>query len=148
MAPEDLEAPGSTITAALGHGQRLDRLANVVNADRRSSVIGHHGREARDNGRSPFSGSPRIRPSERLREMPTTTRRRRDDLVEPPQELEIVLDGLAEPEAGVEADAILGDAGVDGELQPLLEKCHDLGHDVVIPQADHRPRLAEHVHQA
>ena len=33
--------------------------------------------------------------------------------VEPPDELEVLLDGLAEADAGIQADALLGDAGRD-----------------------------------
>ena len=59
-----------------------------------------------------------------------------------------MLDGLAEPDARVEADALLAHALRDRERQALLEERRDLGRDVVVARVDlHRPRLALHVHQ-
>ena len=150
VAPEDPRPSSSTITT-----RPRPRSAPRPSRERReragSSLLCHRPRQPRG---SPTTGrsSPRgRRGSDRASacEMPTTTGRPSATISSSRRRSSKLLDGLAEPEAGVEADAILGDAGVDGELQPLLEKCHDLGHDVVIPRADlHRPRLAEHVHQA
>ena len=51
-----------------------------------------------------------IRPSELLREKPTTTGRPiADQLVEPAHELEVVLHRLAEADPGIEADELLAD---------------------------------------
>ena len=73
----------------------------------------------------------------------------RDDLVQAREELEVVLHGLAEADAGVEADALLVDPGVRRGLEPLLEERLHLGDDVVVARVVlHRPRLAEHVHEA
>ena len=60
-----------------------------------------------------------------------------------------MLDGLAEADAGVEADVLLGDPRLDGEGEPLLEEGLHLGDDVLVARVVlHRPRLAEHVHEA
>ena len=73
----------------------------------------------------------------------------RGELAEPAQQLDVVLDGLAEADAGIEADALLGDPRRDGEREPLLEERPDLRHDVVVARILlHRSRLAEHVHEA
>ena len=74
----------------------------------------------------------------------------RDQLVQAPHQLDVVLDRLAEADAGIEADrAPRGIPGRHGEREPLLEKRLDLGHDVVVDRIRlHRPRLATHVHQA
>ena len=69
------------------------------------------------------SGSPRILPSELFREKPTTTGRPSvGDLVEAADQLEVLLHGLAEPDPGVDADPVLADPGVDGELHSFLEE--------------------------
>ena len=65
------------------------------------------------------------------------------------EQLEVVLDRLAEADPGVEHDPLLGDAVADREAEPLLEERLDLGDDVVVARvALHRARVAEHVHQA
>src|SRR5439155_11140936 len=69
--------------------------------------------------------------------------------VEPADELEILLDRLAEADPGIEADPILGDARVYGDPEPLLEERRDFGGDVVVARIElHRPGLAAHVHEA
>src|SRR5829696_4505592 len=73
----------------------------------------------------------------------------RDDLVQPSQQLDVVLDRLAEPDAGIEPDPLLRDALRDGEGEPLLEERLHVRHDVVVARVLlHRARLTEHVHQA
>ena len=73
----------------------------------------------------------------------------REQDVEPAHELEVVRHRLAEADARVEADPLLGDALRDRERQPLLEERRDLGRDVVVARLRlHRPRLALHVHEA
>ena len=71
------------------------------------------------------------RPRKRLREVPITSGRpsaasssRRAD------QREVVLDGLAEADPGVEQDALLGDPRRHGEGQPLLEEGPHLVDDV------------------
>ena len=60
-----------------------------------------------------------------------------------------MLDGLAEADAGVDADRLFADPLRNGERQPLVEKPDDVGDDVVVARVGlHRPRLALHVHQA
>ena len=73
----------------------------------------------------------------------------RRELVEPAQQLDVVLDRLAEADARIEADALFGDPRRDGEREPLFEERPDVGDDVAVARVVlHRPRLAEHVHQA
>ncbi len=73
----------------------------------------------------------------------------RAELVEAADELEVVLGGLAEADARVEADPALVDSRRDGEREPLLEEPLHVGDDVVVHRIRlHRPRLALHVHQA
>src|SRR5439155_20536939 len=53
-------------------------------------------------------------------------------LVEAADQLEVVVDRLAEANSGVEADPLLGNAGLDGEHEPFLEERSDLAHHVVV----------------
>lgn len=72
-----------------------------------------------------------------------------DELVESGEELEVVLHGLAEADPRVEADPFLGDPRGHREGEPLLEEGAHVGDDVVVLRVVlHRPRLAEHVHEA
>ena len=93
---------------------------------------------------------PVSRPRKPLREAPTTSGRpSAAQLVEPAQQLEVVLDRLAEADPGVELDALLGHALGDRERHPVLEERLHVGDDVVVARVVlHRARLAEHVHQA
>ena len=60
-----------------------------------------------------------------------------------------MLDRLPEPDARIEADALLKHAVCDRERHALLEERRDLRRDVVVPRVElHRARLALHVHQA
>ena len=148
--------PGSSIftrrTTARGRGERLDVLADVVDAEDRGAALegGDRGPHRRGRRARRASGSPRSLPSELLRESPTRTGRpSATSTSRPAHELEVLLDRLAEADARVEADPLLGDAGRDRERQPLLEERRDLRDDVVVARvALHRPRLALHVHQA
>jgi hypothetical protein len=73
----------------------------------------------------------------------------RDDAVEAPDELEVLVGRLPEADPGVEADPLLGDAGRDREREPLLEERRDLRDDVLVARRDlHRARLSLHVHEA
>lgn len=73
----------------------------------------------------------------------------RHDLVEPPEELEVVREGLPEADPRVEQDPLLRDAVCDRKLHPLLEEGCDLADDVLVTRILlHRPRLSEHVHEA
>src|SRR2546430_11415763 len=47
-------------------------------------------------------------------------------LVEPAQELEVVLDSLAEADPGVEADQVLADPLRDREAEPVIEEVDDI----------------------
>jgi hypothetical protein len=127
-------------------------LANVMDAeDGRAALIGLDGsRDAR-----------RERPRRRLRvaedssegtlagEADQNRPAELHDHPEPPEKLEVLEDGLAEAEPGIEADPLLGDARIDGEAEAFLQEGGDLlGHVVVRRVELHRPRLALHVHQA
>ena len=73
----------------------------------------------------------------------------RDDPVEPADELEILVGGLAEADPGVEPDALLVDARGHGRAEALVEERRDLVDDVLVPgRVLHRRRVALHVHQA
>ena len=70
------------------------------------------------------------------------------DAVEVGQQQEIVLERLAEADAGVEQDLCLAHAGGKRRRHALLEEDDDLADHVVVAGIDlHRPRLAEHVHE-
>ena len=70
-------------------------------------------------------------------------------LVEPAQELEVVLDRLPEADARIEADRLFTDPLGDRKGEPFVENPDDLGDNVLVMRVGlHRPRLALHVHQA
>ena len=98
--------------------------------------------------RSPTS-EPSILPMKLLREVPTTIGRPSSaQLAEPSQQLQVVLEGLAEADPRVEPDPLLGDARRDRDLDPLGEERSDLVDDVLVGRVDlHRPRVPLHVHQ-
>src|SRR6185437_16388889 len=98
--------------------KRLDVLADVVGAqDRRASLVRRDrrgdaraqrpGRRGRVAGELPERALAREADHERAAE--------REQDVEPPEQLEVVLDRLAEPDAGVEADAVFAHAVLDRE---------------------------------
>ena len=127
-------------------------LADVVHAeDRRAALVGlDGGRDARGQRAGGRLGVAED-PAERALAGDADQHRpaEGDDLAEPPEELEVLLHGLAEAEARVEADPLLRDARVDGEPEPLLEEGGDVAGDVVVHGIElHRPRLSLHVHQA
>src|SRR5882762_11260219 len=65
------------------------------------------------------------------------------------QQLEIVLDSLAETETGIDDDALASDAARLGSGDALGEKRADLRHHVAVARpALHRARLSPHVHEA
>ena len=69
-------------------------------------------------------------------------------LAEPAQQLEVVLERLAEADPGIEPDPLLVDPGGDRDLHPLGEEGLDLVDHVVVARVVlHRPRVALHVHQ-
>ena len=73
----------------------------------------------------------------------------RAQLVEAAHELEVVRGRLPEADPRVEADVPLVDPRVDREREPLLEEPLHVRDDVVIDRILlHRPRLAQHVHEA
>ena len=74
----------------------------------------------------------------------------RVELTEAVQQLDVVLHRLAEADARVDADALFVRCPAPvAKRQPLLEERHHLRHDIVVSGLLlHRPRLAEHVHEA
>ena len=65
------------------------------------------------------------------------------------QQGEVVLQRLAEADAGVEDDPLLGDPGIDGSLQARGQVVPHLRHDVLVRRVLlHRARVAAHVHEA
>src|SRR5579862_2891159 len=73
----------------------------------------------------------------------------REEHVEAPDELEVVLERLAEADARIKADAILTHAALDREPHAVLEERRDLACNVVVTRIVlHRPRLTLHVHEA
>ena len=121
---------------------------HVVDAqDRRAALEGGDGR--RDARPEQVVGAGQTAQGALAREADEHRPPERDQHVEPAHELEVVRDRLAEADAGVEADPLLGDALRDREREPLLEERRDLGRDVVVARLRlHRPRLALHVHEA
>ena len=71
------------------------------------------------------------------------------DPLEPADQREVLVGGLAEADPGIEADVLLGDPRCHRDRQPILEKPRHLADDVVVARLDlHRARLALHVHEA
>src|SRR5207249_12056496 len=105
---------------------------------------------ARSNRARRSLGIPENPPEEALaRGADENGKTERHDLVQPRQELEVVLDRLAEPDSRIEADALLRNPGLDREGEPLLEERRDFGDDIVVTGIVlHAARLSEHVHQA
>ena len=113
---EDLAARASStvITRSRpGDGERVDVLADVVDAQDRRAALEGGDRGAR---RSRPRAGRRLRVAESLpqralaREADEHRPAEREQHVEPPHELEVVLDRLAEADARVEADPLLADA--------------------------------------
>ena len=71
-----------------------------------------------------------------------------DHVGEPGQEREVVGHGLAEPEARIGDELVVGDAGSHGRLTPLRQEGPDLGDDVVVAGLElHGGRRPLHVHE-
>ena len=67
---------------------------------------------------------------------------------EPAQQLEVVLDSLAEADPGIHPDPLLGDPRGDRGLDAPGEEAADLVDDVFVAGIIlHRPGAPEHVHQ-
>ena len=68
---------------------------------------------------------------------------------EPGEEGQVVLQGLAEADAGVEQHPLLGHAGIDRRREPRGQVVAHLPHHVAVARvALHRAGVAAHVHQA
>ena len=133
----------------LGDEHRLPHLGDVVDPQH----VGAGPQREHVEAIVPPSRSPTSRPVERADE--ALARRPDDDrpaelpqLAEPAQELEVVLDGLAEPDPRIDPDPLLGDPRADGDLDPLgEERLHVVDHVVVGRGLLHRARRPLHVHQ-
>ena len=127
-------------------------LADVVRPqDRRAALVGD------DGGGDACRKGPGRRlgvaqdPAERAlaREADEHRASEREEDVEAPHELEVLLDGLSEADPRIDANSRLGDARVHGDAQPLFQEAGHLRRDVLVGGvALHRPRLPLHVHQA
>ena len=132
--------------------ERVDRLGDVVHAqEARPAAVGLDGRGQRC--RDAILRRPAARRARRgtlARDArPAAGRPIARSRGRPRSSCEVVLERLAEADARVEADALLAHAGVDRGREPLLEEARDVVDDVVVARVVlHRPRLAEHVHQA
>ncbi len=128
-------------------------LAHVVHAeDRRAALVGRDGGGERWPRAEPVvaSGSPRTRPSELLRERPTSTGRPSASSTSSLRtSSKFCSSVLPKPIPGSRLHALLGNALRHGGAQSLLQERLDLGDDVVVARVFlHRARLALHVHQA
>src|SRR4051812_31851241 len=105
-------------------GERLPRLGDVVHAEHARSAL--QGDDVGGDG----PGRAVVRVGHAGQAVDERLARHADDHVEPelddlvgaPQELEVVLQRLAEPDARVDVDELLGHALADGELGPLPEE--------------------------
>src|SRR4051812_36857901 len=130
------------------HGEGLTRLGHVVDAEQaRPALVGQD-----VGGDRPGHAVVRIWHVGQLvdealaRHADGHAEAQADDLVGPRQQLEVVGDGLAEPDARVDVDPVLLDALADGELGTLQQEGLDLVDDVAVARVLlHRAGLAEHV---
>src|SRR5438067_1814751 len=118
-------------------------LAHVVDAeDRRAALVGENrGADARRGG---AGLSVWISHDLSERALPGNSNENRapdrGQLVEPAQQLEVVLDRLAEADPRIQADRLLLDSLRNGECEPLVEKTGDLGDDILVARGVlHRP---------
>ena len=116
--------PSSSADRGSGDRQCIEHGGDVVRAeDARAALERQHVR--RDRARQPLGlrAAAGQLAEEALARGPDDDRPAdRHELVESPQQLEVVLDGLAEADPGVEPDALLCDPRRDGVREPLLEK--------------------------
>ena len=92
---------------------------------------------------------PEERTNHGLARQPGQNRRAQcTQLAEAAQEFEVVFDGLAETETGVDDQALTRNAGRDTGLDPLMQEiAHLAGHIGVDRMVLHAARLALHVHE-
>src|SRR5215468_2728703 len=108
-------------------------LLDVVDAkDRCAAVVRCDGGRERRRERAGARVGVAEKPPERAlpREADQQGAAEREEHVEPRDELEVLLDRLAEADAWIETDPFLGDPAGDGEPQPLLEERGDIRGDV------------------
>src|SRR5207237_7343156 len=110
-------------------GERLDVLAHVVDAQDRDPALVDGDRRGDARRERPGRGGLIARElAERAlaREADEQRPSEREQDVEPAHELDVVLDRLAEADAGIEADALLAHSLLDREAQAHLEEGGDL----------------------
>ena len=111
-------------------------LAHVVGADdRRPALVRGHGRTDRGcDAAGPRAGQhpERALPREPDQDRPAECGKLR----KPSDELDVLLDGLAEADARVKADELLADSGLDGEGEAFLEEGGDVRDDIVVGRVD------------
>src|SRR5439155_24342097 len=102
--------------------------------DRGAALVGEHGcPDARGRGPCLRCGVAHDLAERALPRDPDQDRPpERGELVEPPKELEVVLDRLPEADPGIEADRLLADSLRNRERQALVEEARDLGDHVVV----------------
>src|SRR5215218_2008483 len=125
-----------------GYGHRLLDLDDVVDAENRRAVGGRQHRGG-DRATQALAGVGAVDPADEALARGADDQRpaQLGQLRQAPQQLEIVLGGLAEADARVEPDPLLADAGGERRLDPRREERLDLGHDVVVAGfVLHRPR--------
>src|SRR6476620_3160482 len=141
--------PGAMAQDDLGDVERLTHLGDLVHpehlrsAKQRQRVGGDRAAEpvtdlaARELAEEALAGgTDHDRPAELAQ------------LADSPQELEVVLDGLAEADPGIDPDAPLPAALRVGELDPLSQEALDVVDDVTVPRSLlHRAWRALHVHE-
>ena len=153
-APNFIAARCGPLAARRGSPRRRSPRRAPAATSWTRSIVGAVGASASTQDaivppRRSSTSRPVILPMKLLREVPTHERPPElAELAEPAQQLEVVLDGLAEADPGVEPDPLLGDPGRERELDPLGEERPDVVDDVVVARVLlHRPRVALHVHQ-
>src|SRR5260221_9398844 len=111
--------------ASPSRGRRFHVLAYVVHAEDRRTTVERGDCDPDGRGDGPDL-SVRIAedPCQRAlaREPDQDRPPDRDQLVQAAHELEVLLDGLAEADPGIEADELFAHTGSDGEREPLLEE--------------------------
>src|ERR671918_1817 len=134
-------APGTRISCRhlasfdrRGNGERLDGLPDVVHAEHPRPVLerGHRRAQRRREGALRARRvSEHARERTLAREPDHDRPAERGELVEPADELQVLVGRLPEPDPRVDADALLRDPALDGEPDPLLEEREHFGRHVV-----------------
>src|SRR5882672_12790228 len=130
--------------------ERVPRRGDVVDAHDSSSALRREQSRGEARREALVRPSPRDRTQRRLARPARQHRKtHRGEPVEVAQQLEIVLDALAESETRVDDDALARDSSGLGCGDPFGEEGTDFGDHVAVARLTlHGARLALHVHQA